>query len=59
MTKNIEKTNEVKTEAELFAEVSASNGAATRLMMEPGYFSDEELDEDVREAVAGSQSVAD
>lgn len=54
------KTNEIeKTEAELWAEVSASCGEAIELMMDTGYFSDEELDEDVRRAVASSQSFVD
>jgi hypothetical protein len=48
-------SEEVKTEEELRAEVSASNDAAIELMMATGFFSDEELAEDTRRAIEDSQ----
>jgi hypothetical protein len=48
-------SEEVKTEDEFRAEVSASNDAAIELMMATGFLSDEELDEDTRRAIEDSQ----
>ncbi|MGC2176005.1 MAG: hypothetical protein WA614_11135 [Acidimicrobiales bacterium] len=50
-------SEEVKTEEELRAEVSASNDAVIELMMVTGFFSDEELDEDTRRAIEDSRRI--
>ena len=59
MTNTIEKTNEVEAEREVRARIEREVDELMELMVVPGLFSDEELDEDVARAEASARAFVD